>query len=247
MPEAKPQKASADAWAARMRADWEARASRSPHWFVDARTDFDQPEVDAFVQRGKGDLLRALQVTGYAFRGDESVLELGCGMGRMTGAIADRAGRVVGVDISEGMLAHARQAVAGRSDVALVRTDGVSLAPLRDRSFDLVVCNAVYQHLPSIEVVESYTREIGRVLRPGHVALVGLQSWTLSPYRWLRAAVAWTLDYLGFRRLGVYSRTFLGVRLNERRVRDLFAEAGMAVEGYWPLPDHRAWVRARRP
>jgi len=131
--------------------------------------------------------------------------------------------------------------------VALVRTDGVSLAPLRDRSFDLVLCNAVYQHLPSIEVAASYTREIGRVLRPDGVALVGLQGWTLSPYRWLRAAVAWTLDYRSFRRLGVYSRTFLGVRLDERRVRSLFSDAGMAVDGYWPLPDHRAWVRASRP
>jgi len=243
----KPPKASADAWAARMRADWEARASRSPHWFVDARADFDQPDAGAFGKRGESDLLRALQVTGYSFRGDESVLELGCGMGRMTGAIADRAGRVVGVDISEGMLTHAIRAVGGRPNVALVRTDGISLAPLRDRSFNLVLCNAVYQHLPSLEVVESYTREIGRVLRPDGVALFGLQSWTFSPYRWLRAAAAWTLNYRGFRRLGVYSRTFLGVRLNERRVRTLFSEAGMAVEGYWPLPDHRAWVRARRP
>ena len=234
-------------WGGRMRADWEARAATSPHWFVDARTPFDHPDQTEFVRRGEADLRRALEVTGYRFRGSEAVLELGCGMGRMTGAIAARSRRVVGIDISEGMLAFARKAIEGSDNVALVRTDGVSLRPLASGSFDLVLCNAVYQHLPSMDVIESYTKEIARVLKPEGRALVGLQNWALSPYRWLRAAAAWIVDYRGFRRLGVYSKTFLGVRLTEQQVRELFGRAGLDVEGYRRLPDRRAWVTARRP
>ena len=49
--------------------------------------------------------------------------------------------------ISEGMLAFARKAIEGSDNVALVRTDGVSLRPLASGSFDLVLCNAVYQHV----------------------------------------------------------------------------------------------------
>lgn len=228
-----------------MRSDWEARAASMPYWFVDARTDFDRPDVEGFRLRGEQDLERALALTGYVLRGDERVLELGCGAGRMTNAIADRSGSVVGVDISEGMLDLARDALAGRRAVHLVQTDGLSLAALADDRFDVVICNAVYQHLPSVEVVAGYTREIARILRPGGTALVSLQKWTFSPYRWARAAAAWVLDYRGFRRLGVYSRTFLGVRLDERKTRRLFADAGLSVEVYRPFADQRAWVKAR--
>ena len=229
-----------------MRADWEARASRSPHWFVDARTGFEHADPEAFHRRGEADLLRALDVTGHTLTGTERVLELGSGMARMTGAIADRARGVVGVDISERMLRFARAAVGDRPGVSFVRTDGVSLAPLANGSFDLVICNAVFQHLPSLGVVECITREIARVLVPGGRALVGLQNWSYSPYRWLRAGAAWVVDYRGFRSLGVYSRTFLGVRLREADVRRVFAGAGMTVEAYRCLPERRAWVLAGR-
>jgi ubiquinone/menaquinone biosynthesis C-methylase UbiE len=230
----------------RMREDWEARASASPYWFVDARTDFERPDVEGFFRRGEADLVLGLEATGYRPTGQERVLELGCGAGRMTWAIADRTGRVVGVDISEGMLKLARTHLSGRGDVSLVRTDGSSLAPFRSGSVDLVISNAVFQHLPTVEVISSYLRETARVLRGDGVALIGLQNWTFSPYRWARAATAWTLNYHGFRDLRVYTKTFLGVRMSEARVRQLFSEAGLAVERFERLPRQRAWVRARK-
>jgi ubiquinone/menaquinone biosynthesis C-methylase UbiE len=230
----------------RMREDWEARASASPYWFVDARSDFEQPDVEGFLRRGEADLVRGLEATGYQPTGEERVLELGCGAGRMTWAIADRTRRVVGVDISEGMLRLARGHLSRRDDVDLVLTDGSSLAPIRSGSIDLVISNAVFQHLPTVEVISSYLREIARVLQRDGVALIGLQNWTFSPYRWVRAAAAWTLNYHGFRDLGVYRKTFLGVRMTEARIRELLPEAGLTVGRFEKLPQQRAWVRARQ-
>jgi SAM-dependent methyltransferase len=229
-----------------MRSDWEARAAHSPHWFVDARTRFGPPDPSSFRARGEMDLLRALEVTGHLLSGQERTLEIGCGMGRMTGAIADRVGHVVGVDISERMLNFAKESTRDRPNVSLLRTDGVTLGALADGSFDLVICNAVFQHLPTMGVVEAYTGEVARVLRPNGQALIGLQNWSYWPHRWLRAAAAWIVDYRGFRSLGVYRRTYLGVRLGESDVRSVFSRAGLTIEVYRRLPERRAWVQARR-
>jgi ubiquinone/menaquinone biosynthesis C-methylase UbiE len=43
---------------------------------------------------------------------------------------------------------------------------GADLSPFADASFDLVVSCLVFQHIPGIEAVRSYLREIGRVLSP---------------------------------------------------------------------------------
>jgi ubiquinone/menaquinone biosynthesis C-methylase UbiE len=229
-----------------MRVDWEARAGQSPSWFVDSRSGFGEFDSAAFHRRGEIDLAHALDMAGLELRGTERVLELGCGMGRMTGAIAERVAHVVGVDISGHMLALAKGAVGDRPNVSLVRTDGVSLAPLAEKSFDLVICIGVFQHLPTIGVIETITREIARVLLPGGRALLELKKWSYSPYPWLRAAAAWTLNYRGFRTLGVYSRTFLGVRLNAADIRGLCARCGLTLEVHRQLPPRQAWVLARR-
>ena len=50
------------------------------------------------------------RVTGYAPRAGDTVVEIGCGVGRLTRAIAPEVGRVIALDISERMLAIARQA-----------------------------------------------------------------------------------------------------------------------------------------
>jgi len=97
-----------------------------------------------------------------------SVLELGCGSGRNTEALAS-AKEVVAVDFSPGMLRRARSAV----DVAHVRFVEHDLRePLSfvaSQSMDVVVISLVLEHLRDIA---SVYREVGRVLRPGGQALV---------------------------------------------------------------------------
>jgi SAM-dependent methyltransferase len=69
------------------------------------------------------------------------LLDLGCGTGRLLVEFARRGCTVVGVDLSEPMLARARDRAAGaRVSVTLVRANLVELGCLADGTFDCAAC-----------------------------------------------------------------------------------------------------------
>ena len=90
--------------------------------------------------------------------GGREVLEVGCGTGLIMRGLDGRAKRLVGVDISPGMLAEARrrgfEVLEGRAEKL----------PFADESFDLAYSFKVLAHVPEIELA---LREMARVLRPG--------------------------------------------------------------------------------
>ena len=98
-------------------------------------------------------------------------VEVGCGPGRMTGALAERFDEVVAVDVSPAMLAQA-QANVTAPNVTFRPVSGERLDGVEDRSADALVCYLVLQHLPSRSVVESYLGEFARVLAPRGEAFV---------------------------------------------------------------------------
>ena len=63
--------------------------------------------------------------TGYAPSPRHTVVEIGCGIGRLTRAIAPEVGRVIAMDISENMLAIARE--ANLPNVDFIEASGFSL------------------------------------------------------------------------------------------------------------------------
>jgi SAM-dependent methyltransferase len=98
-------------------------------------------------------------------------VEVGCGPGRMTGALAERFDRVLAVDGSPAMLEQARAAVTA-PNVRFAAVSGERLDGIEDAIADTLVCYLVLQHLPSRAIVEGYLREFARVLAPGGEAYV---------------------------------------------------------------------------
>jgi ubiquinone/menaquinone biosynthesis C-methylase UbiE len=90
--------------------------------------------------------------------GGKEVLEVGCGTGLIMRGLDGRAKRLVGVDISPGMLAEAR-----RRGFDVFEGQAEKL-PFADESFDLAYSFKVLAHVPDIELA---LREMARVLRPG--------------------------------------------------------------------------------
>ena len=159
-----------------MRRFWDARAAEDAVYFVDSRQRYGQPDLDRFFAVAEDDLERFLGPLGVAFRASDTVVEIGCGLGRMTRIVARRVARVVAIDVSEEMLSRARELNPGLDNVDWVLGDGTSLAPLDDETADACFSAVVFQHVPDPEITLGYVREVARVLRPGGWAALNVSN-----------------------------------------------------------------------
>ncbi|MBD2541012.1 class I SAM-dependent methyltransferase [Coleofasciculus sp. FACHB-SPT36] len=99
-----------------------------------------------------------------------SVLDVGCAAGHTGFAFAPHVREVIGIDLSQKMLAEAsRQAMArGLNNVHFQEANATAL-PFLDEQFDIVTCRYVAHHFPSLAPALS---EVFRVLKPGGKFLV---------------------------------------------------------------------------
>jgi SAM-dependent methyltransferase len=152
-------------------------------------------------------------------------VEVGCGPGRMTAALAERFDRVLAVDVSPAMLERARAAV-GAPNIAFLAVPGDRLDGVEDASADALVCYLVLQHLPSGAVVRSYLREFARVLAPEGEAFVQVPVLEGTIARLRRAIRA---PLVRFARRPEHAAAFRGFRLTRRELDDALARAGLRV------------------
>ena len=150
-----------------MKRFWDERAREDAFYFVDNRLEYGSPDLEQFWEKGREDLHVFLSRLGAAFRPDDRVVEIGCGVGRLTREIARRAAFVDAIDVSEEMLAKARELNPELENVRWHLGDGESLAVIKDASADACFSHVVFQHIPDAAVTLGYVREMGRVLRPG--------------------------------------------------------------------------------
>jgi SAM-dependent methyltransferase len=107
-------------------------------------------------------------------------LDFGCGVGRLTQALARRCDRAVGADISPVMIDLARRLNRYPERAEYVCTAATGLHTLADRSFDCIYTNIVLQHVPP-ETAEQYLNEFFRLLEPGGLLVFQLPSHRDSP------------------------------------------------------------------
>jgi SAM-dependent methyltransferase len=107
--------------------------------------DYDQTGIDFFAPIAAG-LVDALDP-----RRGESCVDLGCGRGAVTLYLAERVlpeGSVVGLDLSSGMVAHARRLVVARGFQVDLTVGDASVPPLPRESADVVASSLVLFFLP---------------------------------------------------------------------------------------------------
>ena len=123
----------------------------------------------ALIFPHRGALIARQVVPRLNLCGGETVLDVGCGAGHnfpyLLSAIGPR-GRVIGVDLSEQMVARARARVVahGWRNVMLAVGDAGDMGFLRSGSIDVVFCSLSFSILPDRQQALA---AIARVLRPG--------------------------------------------------------------------------------
>lgn len=109
-------------------------------------------------------------------KGDEEVLDVGCGLGKATVGVAKLLNRkVIGIDIWDKMnilnvspkRAYENAEIEGVSDKVEFRTADALNLPFPDNSFDLVVAAALFTGSRDASKILKSLLESHRVLRPG--------------------------------------------------------------------------------
>ena len=155
-----------------MREEWDARSRDNAfHYIADSKDEWRPKEFFASGEESVRQLiLNDMDSICQEMPSTEMrVLEIGCGAGRMTRALAKVFGEVHGVDVSGGMIERARELLADCSNVHLYQNSGSDLSVLGDLEFDFAFSFIAFQHIPSNAIIENYVREVHRVLRPGRL------------------------------------------------------------------------------
>jgi len=163
-----------------------------------------------------------------------SALDFGCGVGRLTRALAGQFDYCVGVDIADSMLRQAREWHRGWPSCQFLLNTTGDLRQFEDRAFDLVYSTIVLQHLPRMRLIETYVTEFIRVLDndgllvfqlPHHIPWMNRIQPRRRIYRFLRALGASEVHLLNSLKLTPMRMNFIP----ESKVKNLVQAAGGKV------------------
>lgn len=212
----------------RMRAEWNERAREDAHYYV-AFGRRDQDDAEFFDTAA--DVVRDLEGELRRFPADVAMksrraLEIGCGPGRLIRPMSRHFGEIHGIDVSDEMIARSKANLQDISHAHTHHANGSDLAQFADEYFDFVYSYAVFQHIPSAEVVFSYLRETARVLKPGGFA---------------------RLQINGLPKTARSYTTWSGVRISAEEVREFALENGMELLSVTGVHTQYMWTSWRKP
>jgi SAM-dependent methyltransferase len=214
---------STDDTLARMRGDWDRRATEDHKLHI--ATGHAGSEQD-FLASGLQDL-EGVVLDGVVLSRSAEALEIGCGVGRLLLPLALRIRAAHGVDISPVMVAKSKAYTAGTPNVGTALTDG-SLSAFADSSLDFVFSFIVFQHIPDRTPIRRYVEETARVLKSGGAFRFQLDG------RWW-----WKHGERG-------PDTYNGVKFSSSDARALLAGTPLAIVDEWGAEGHYYWITTRK-
>jgi SAM-dependent methyltransferase len=170
----------------KMRRDWDDRARENAKYYVATgredwtEEDFYRSGEIAVEQHVHNDLRNICQGRAPA---EMSVLEIGCGAGRLTRALAKFFGEVYAVDISGEMVKRARKALSDFPTAHILQNNGKDLSVVPKKPLDFAFSYIVFQHISNREIIENYVREVNRLLRTGGLFKFQLQGYSSMEWK----------------------------------------------------------------
>jgi len=249
-----------------MKRDWDERARKDAFFYIASwKKDWSSEE---FFQSGETDYLSCVEPVlaelGFEPSG-KAMVEVGCGVGRMTRSFARRFARVWAFDTSSEMLSQGRAMNAGINNIGWLLGDGVGLSSVRSNCQDFVFSYIVLHHLPTKELALNYIEDMLRVLKPGGVFLFHFVSRSTPTMNW-RGRLLWqVIDRLREPLLGIRfetqsrrlaswlgldglaaGKTWRGAILDVREVLETVWRSGGAVRGVTGWGTTMTWCHGRK-
>ena len=210
----------------RMREDWNRRASEDAHYYVafGRRNQSGEEFFETALEQVNG-FKRELKRLGPGNARARRALEIGCGPGRLLKPMSAFFGEIHGIDVSDEMVKRAAENLADIPHIHVRPAPDSTLSAFADDSFDFVYSYAVFQHIPSREVVFGYLHEAGRVLKPGGILRCQINGLPASAK--------------------IYD-TWSGVRVSPDEVRELARSQGLALLALEGTGTQYMWTTMRK-
>jgi ubiquinone/menaquinone biosynthesis C-methylase UbiE len=191
----------------------------SPHDEGEARfAILAEAEAALFEESGRADAERVGRLVGR----EDTVLDLGCGIGRVARYMAERCRLLWAADASRVMLKMAAPRLADRPNVRMVQSHDAAIPEIPDHSVDVAYAILVLQHLER-EDAFLLLRELRRLLRPGGAAYLTFPNLLSETY------LKVFLDGVESRAVANLARTRM---YTPQEVMRLLPAAGFRVEGF---------------
>lgn len=228
----KPTSSGLETASSEMKRDWNQRAEENARWFINTLK-IEQTEEE-FDLSGRQDFNGLIYcelplLTGRRDPKTLRVLEIGCGIGRMTRYLAEVFGEVHGVDVSGEMIRQASARLANVPNAFFREGNGSDFSGFPDNHFDFVFSAYVFQHVPSFEVIRSNIRDGFRVLKPQGI------------FKFVTSAVN-NEEYLRTKK-----DTWSGHPFTETDIRALAKELGAQLMGVVGDGTQYCWTLLRKP
>jgi len=213
----------------RVRHQWTILGERDPFWAILSDTGKKDGGWDqaAFFQTGVDEIDNVLRTANGLSRLRYGLaVDFGCGVGRLSQALANHFQRVIGVDIAASMIRTAIELNRFPDRCEYVHNVAADLSVLPDESADLIYSSITLQHVvPAL--ARCYLREFFRIARPGALVIFQLPSRPRSIVRHAIKSVVpvWLLNIVWRLRTGS-PEAMESYSMAETKVIHLVKEAG---------------------
>jgi SAM-dependent methyltransferase len=144
------------------------------------RTDRTDWNIDDFLKSGEEDYNKYFSFPEIEGKQNKTILDIGCGIGRLLFPVRKHWGTLIGIDVSDGMIDIANDlkcSICKKNEdfikLKFMVCDGSGKIPI-DHA-DCIISIICFQHIPTAEAQLNYFREIGRILSPGGIAKIMVQ------------------------------------------------------------------------
>jgi SAM-dependent methyltransferase len=220
---------------------------------VDTESEGDEAKYKALADSTGDLLMKDVQIPV-----NPVLMEVGCGVGRMIQQMQERVqfSGLFGLDISETMIGYTRKNTGGDPRLVLNVNTGYDLSAVPCASVDYAYSVDVFIHIFDAGIIENYTKEVFRTLKPGgyfrfNVRFLNSNTMFSNSLggRWAKL-----LYNMGVMRADTHRwqpgevAEFNGNKYRDADLRALVERAGLKVLSTFVRPeDTHLWCLARKP